>query len=102
VFSLFDRSRKQKREVSFAEEFVTKPEFNELKSTVHAHERNGEARREKIYEMIKATQVHTDTKLDQFRKEMREDINGVHERVTQAVTKIAEVSGEIRQALKDK
>lgn len=102
LFSIVERvtGRKQKREVSFAEEFVTKPEFNDLKAVVYKHEEYGKERREKIYAMIRDGHESTDTKIEQFRAEVKEDLNGVHERVTQAVTKIAEVSGEIRQALK--
>lgn len=101
LFNLADRwsGRKQKREVSFAEEFVTKPEFNELKQTVHQHERNGEIRREKIHEMIKETQAHTDMKLDALRKDVKADVEGVHGRVSDLVETVGEIRGEIKQAL---
>jgi hypothetical protein len=100
VFSLFDRSRKQKREVSFAEEFVTKPEFNELKSTVHKHEEYGKERREKIYEMIRQAQAHTDQKLDRMQAQFKGDVEGVHGRVSDLVETVGEIRGEIKQALK--
>jgi hypothetical protein len=102
IFAVVDRvsGRKQKREVSFAEEFATKTEFIELKNTVHKHEEYGKERREKIYEMIRQAQAHTDQKLDRMQAQFKGDVEGVHGRVSDLVETVGEIRGEIKQALK--
>ena len=100
--ALFRNLGKQRREVTFPEEYVSKPEFNDLKAVVRQHEEYGKERREKIYSMINESQKHTDQKIEALRGELKDGVDGVHERVSALVGTVGEMRGEIRQALKER
>lgn len=91
----------EKREVSFTSEYVSKTDFVELKDIVHKHEEYGKERRKEIYQMIRDLQKHADDELKAFRREVKEDINGVHERVTDVLSAVSEMSGKIEKRTKE-
>lgn len=91
--------RPEKREVSMAEEYASKTDFLDLKQQVEKHEVYGAERRKAIYSMMDKNAKHTDEKIDAFRKEVKEDINGVHDRVTELGDRISGLAGEIKHAL---
>lgn len=99
VQSVFFR-RPQRREVSFPDEAASKKELSDLKAAVEREKEYGAQRREAIYAMIKETKEHTDAKFDQVRREIKDDVDGVHGRVSELVEAVGELRGEIRQALK--
>jgi hypothetical protein len=49
---------------------------------------------------MKEIRESTDTKLDEFRREVKADVEGVHGRVSDLVETVGEIRGEIKQALK--
>lgn len=84
---------KEKREVSFAQEFATKEEFEKEKA--YAQER-----RKAIYEKFDTMSKETQTQFMILRKDIKEDFDGVHGRVTEMVECLGELRGEVKQALK--
>lgn len=105
--------RKQRREVTFPEEFVSKPEFNHLKADVSKVNAdllslkesivvNGEIRRKNIEAKVESVRVELKGDIENIRREIKEDGLDQQERMTQLINTTGEMRGEIRQALKDR
>lgn len=93
------RREPEKREVSFSEEYASKTDFQTLKQVVEKQESYGAERRKAIYRMIDEKAEKTDANIDALRKEMKDDFQGVHDRVTTVVDRLSGLAGEIKRAL---
>lgn len=93
------RKSPERREVTFQTEYATKKELREVKE--HTERALGE-----MGETLKRIEAASDDrrraiygKIEELRLEVKEDVNGVHTRVTQVLEKVSELSGQVRAGL---
>ncbi|HTG44141.1 MAG TPA: hypothetical protein VK633_06380 [Verrucomicrobiae bacterium] len=79
----------EKRQVSFEEEYTSKHEFAELKQKVAESEQYGADRRKAIYKMIDDKSAGTDLKLEAFRREVKEDMGGLHDKINDLANNVS-------------
>jgi hypothetical protein len=101
------RNKSQKREVAFETVYATKEELAELKEmansqitelreTLERMEIAAAERRREIYLKIEESRRSTNDTITDLRKEVKADINGVHQRVTDLVKGVGEIVGQMK------
>jgi chromosome segregation ATPase len=107
IWTWVKRGDPQKRQVSFETIYATKEELAELKEnaerqitelrdTLGRMETAAADRRREIYLKIEESRQSTNDTITDLRKEIKEDINGVHARVTDLVKGVSEIVGQLK------
>jgi Asp-tRNA(Asn)/Glu-tRNA(Gln) amidotransferase B subunit len=89
---MFNARRTQKREVTLNQEVATKEELATLRATVESREAYAADRRKAIYSMIDENRKHTDCKIDEFRREVKEDVGALHDKINLVSQEVSAVA----------
>ena len=101
VMALRSSNRAQKREVSFADEYATKAEHTELKIRVDGIDSSVRSGFDRLdgKRSVSIAGLHDDleAKTNALRLEVKADIKGVHERVTDIVGFVKRIEGKLEK-----
>lgn len=101
VMALRSSNRAQKREVSFADEYATKAEHTELKIRVDGIDSSVRSGFDRLdgKRSVSIAGLHDDleVKTKELRLEVKSDIKGVHDRVTELLKVVARVEGKLEK-----
>lgn len=89
IAQMMNSRRTQKRQVSFEGEFVESCEFE--KQTTHNREEHAF-----LHKRISDGDSSVELQIEALRKEIKEDVSGVHDRVNAVLAAVSELRGEVR------
>lgn len=88
--------RVQKREVSLSSEYVTTKQCGLLHDGSHSKIREIEARVNSLQQRIDHVSGHIGQAVEALRREIKQDMSGIHNRIDQVLQAVSELRGETK------